>query len=91
MNNFEYDYTFEAPFDFTDFKFRKGDIIYYNKKKAVIKESLDELISIKIIDSDNGNNKNKDLDEDGYTIDDIEKVKFWVAKDDKNISVYNLE
>ena len=89
INNFEYDYSFEAPFDFTDFKFRKGDIIYYNKKKAIIKESLDELICIKIIDNDN--NKNKDLDEDGYTIDDIEKIKFWVAKDDKNISVYNLE
>ena len=90
INNFVYDYTFEALFDFTDFKFRKGDIIYYNKKKAIIKESLDELICIKIIDNDN-NNKNKDLDEDGYTIDDIEKIKFWIAKDDKNISVYNLE
>ena len=28
---------------------------------------------------------------DFKVIDDIEKVKFWVAKDDKNISVYNLE
>ena len=91
-NKFEKDFTYEALLDFSDFKFRKGDLIYYNNKKAVVKEFLDELILIKIIDKEKNNNKNnKDFDEAGHTIDDIEKIKFWVAKDDKNISVYSLE
>ena len=90
-NTFEYDYSFEALFDYTDFRFRKGDLIYYNKKEAIVKESLDELILIKIIDNEEKLNKGKDLDEVGYSIDDIEKIKFWVAKDDKNISIYGLE
>ena len=90
QNKFEYDYSYEALFDYTDFKFRKGDILYYNKKKAVVKESLDELILIKIIDEEEIN-KNKDFDEVGYAIEDREKIKFWVAKDNKNISVYGLE
>ena len=85
----EYDYEYEADFDLTDFKFRKGDYIYYNKNRAIIKEFLDELILIKIIKTDidenisDGDNKN--------TIADLEKIKFWVAKDDKNLSIYNLE
>ena len=92
QNKFEYDYSYEALFDYTDFKFRKGDVIYYNKKKAIVKESLDELILIKIIGEENINkNKNKDFDEVGYSIEDREKIKFWVAKDDKNISVFGLE
>ena len=90
-NTFEYDYSFEALFDYTDFRFRKGDLIYYNKKEAIVKESLDELILIKIIDNEEKLNKGKDLDEFGYSIDDIEKIKFWVAKDDKNICIYGLE
>ena len=90
-NKFEYDYAYEALFDYTDFRFRKGDVIYYNKKKAIVKESLDELILIKIIDNDDKNKGNKNLEEFGYTFEDMEKVKFWVAKDDKNISIYNLE
>ena len=88
----DFDYEFEADFDLTDFKFRKGDYIYYNKKKAIIKEHLDELILIKIVDREGivigNNNKN---DEESNSIMDLEKIKFWVAKDDKNISVYNLE
>ena len=92
QNKFEYDYGYEALFDYTDFKFRKGDVIYYNKKKAIVKESLDELILIKIIGEENINkNKNKDFDEVGYSIEEKEKIKFWVAKDDKNISVFGLE
>ena len=92
QNKFEYDYSYEALFDYTDFKFRKGDVVYYNKKKAIVKESLDELILIKIIGEENINkNKNKDFDEVGYSIEDREKIKFWVAKDDKNISVFGLE
>ena len=88
----EYDYDFEADFDLTDFKFRKGDYIYYNKKKAVVKESLDELILIKIIDKErNISGNNYIRDEDSKSILDLEKVRFWVAKDDKNISIYNLE
>ena len=90
-NKFEKDFTYEALLDFSDFKFRKGDLIYYNKKKAVIKEFLDELILIKIIDKEKNNKNYKDFDEAGHNIDDIEKIKFWVAKDDKNISVYSLE
>ena len=90
QNKYELDYTYEALFDYSDFRFRKGDFIYYNKKKAIIVESLDELILIKILNEDILN-KNKDYDEVGYTLDDIEKIKFWVAKDDKNISVNNLE
>ena len=90
QNKYEFDYTYEALFDYSDFRFRKGDFIYYNKKKAIIVESLDELILIKILNEDILN-KNKDYDEVGYTLDDIEKIKFWVAKDDKNISVNNLE
>ena len=35
-------------------------------------------------------NKNN-YDDMEYTKDEMEKIKFWVAKDDKNISVYNLE
>ena len=88
-SKFEYDYIYEALFDYSDFKFRKGDYVYYNKKRAVIKESLDELILIKLINEDV--NKNKDFDEEGYSLDDMEKIKFWVAKDDKNISMYSLE
>ena len=92
QNKFEYDYSYEALFDYTDFKFRKGDVVYYNKKKAIVKESLDELILIKIIGEESVNkNKNKDFDEVGYSIEDREKIKFWVAKDDKNISVFGLE
>ena len=88
----DYDYDFEADFDFTDFKFRKGDYIYYNKKKAVVKECLDELILIKIIHKEgNLSGKNNKSDEDCKSIMDMEKVKIWVAKDDKNISVYDLE
>ena len=82
----EYNYDYEADFDLTDFKFRKGDFIYYNKNKAIIKEFSDELILIKIIENENisdCDNKN--------TIGDLEKIKFWVAKDDKNISIYSLE
>ena len=90
QNKFEYDYSYEALFDYTDFKFRKGDVIYYNKRKAIVKENLDELILIKIINEENIN-KNKDFDEVGYSIEDKEKIKFWVAKDDKNISVFGLE
>ena len=90
-NKFEYDYTYEALFDYTDFKFRKGDVIYYNKKKAIVKESLDELILIKIIDNDDKNKNNKNFDEVGYSIEEMEKIKFWVAKDDKNITIYSLE
>ena len=90
-NTFEYDYSFEALFDYTDFRFRKGDLIYYNKKEAIVKESLDELILIKIIDNEDKLNKGKDFDEVGYSIEDMEKIKFWVAKDDKNICIYGLE
>ena len=91
-----HDYEYEADFDLTDFKFRKGDYIYYNKKKAIVKEHLDELILIKIIEKEKGNeNKPKNLndidDEEKYSLKDIEKTKFWVAKDDKNITIFNLE
>ena len=72
----------------TDFKFRKGDYIYYNKNKAVIKEFLDELILIKIIEHDKDENIS---DDNKNTISDLEKIKFWVAKDDKNLSIYSLE
>ncbi len=48
------------------------------------------LILIKIINEENIL-KNKDFDEVGYSIEDKEKIKFWVAKDDKNISVFGLE
>ena len=88
-NKFDKDYSYETLLDFTDFKFRKNDIIFYKKNKAVVKESLDELILIKLID--NNKNGDKDLDEDTCSIDDIEKNKFWIAKDDKNITVFNLE
>ena len=86
------DYVYESYYDFSDFKFRKGDYIFYNKKKAVIKENLDELILIKIVDKKENiiGNKNN-YDDMEYTKDEMEKIKFWVAKDDKNISVYNLE
>ena len=89
----ENDDSFEGDFDLTDFKFRKGDIIFYNKKKAIVKEHLDELISIKIIDKEMKENKKniKQNDDEIMSINDIEKVKFWVAKDDKNISIFNLE
>ena len=95
----DYDYDYEADFDLTDFKFRKGDIIYYNKNKAIIKEFLDELILIKIIDEDNNDIKNNEKinkvnnvkDNDITSINDLEKIKFWVSKDDKNISIYDLE
>ena len=90
QNKFGNDFAYEALFDYTDFKFRKGDYIYYNKKRAIIIESLDELILIKIIWNENII-KNKDYDEDGYSIDEMEKIKFWVAKDDKNISIFSLE
>ena len=76
----------------TDFKFRKGDYIYYNKKKAIIKEFLDELILIKIIEDDKGeneNNSNYNINEDNSK--NKEKIQFWVAKDDKNLSIYSLE
>ena len=84
----EYDYEYETDFDLTDFKFRKGDYIYYNKNKAVIKEFLDELILIKIIEHDKDENIS---DDNKNTISDLEKIKFWVAKDDKNLSIYSLE
>ena len=83
----EYDYDYEADFDLTDFKFRKGDFIFYNKNKAIIKEFLDELILIKIIEND----KDENISDSKNTIADLEKIKFWVAKDDKNISIYSLE
>ena len=88
----DYDYDYEADFDLTDFKFRKGDYIYYNKKKAIIKEFLDELILIKIIEDDKGeneNNSNYNINEDNSK--NKEKIQFWVAKDDKNLSIYSLE
>ena len=97
-----YDNEYEVDFDLTDFKFRKGDYIYYNKQKAIIKEYLDELILIKIIGNDNNKdnkdknpniskNKNESYEDAKSPIAYMEKVKFWVAKDDKNICVYNLE
>ena len=90
------DYEYEADFDLTDFRFRKGDYIYYNKKKAIVKEHLDELILIKIIEKEKTNeNKPKNVndidDEEKYSINDMEKTKFWVAKDDKNITIFSLE
>ena len=90
------DYEYEADFDLTDFRFRKGDYIYYNKKKAIVKEHLDELILIKIIEKEKRNenkpkNANNVDDEEKYSINDIEKTKFWVAKDDKNITIFSLE
>ena len=86
----------EADIDLTDFKFRKGDHVFYNKKKAIVKECLDELILIKIIEDNKDKNENKgknlnDSDEEKKSISDLEKIKFWVAKDDKNLSIYNLE
>ena len=89
----EYDYEYEADFDLTDFKFRKGDYIYYKNKKAIIKEYLDELILIKIIDKNNNDNNTKQEKEDDEinSISDLEKIFLWIAKDDKNISIYNLE
>ena len=87
----EYDYDYEVDFDLTDFKFRKGDYIFYKNKRAVIKETLDELIYIKIIERDKDINEKNKNDEDNYSISEMEKIKFWVAKDDKNITVYNLE
>ena len=92
----EHDYDFEEDFDLTDFKFRKGDIIYYKNKKAIIKEFLDELILIKIIDKDKDKNENEgknlyEKNDDKMSINDLEKIKFWVSKDDKNISIYSLE
>ena len=89
------DYEYEADFDLTDFSFRKGDHILYNNRKAIIKEHLDELISLKIIDKDNDakkdNKYNNNNDEEKKSISEIEKIKFWVAKDNKNISIFNLE
>ena len=91
----DYDYDYEADFDLSDFKFRKGDYVYYKKDKAVIKEFLDELILIKIIerDKDSGNNNNNDIEnDDGKNyLSNLEKIQFWIAKDDKNLSIYNLE
>ena len=46
---------------------------------------------IKIIDNDDKNKNNKNFDEVGYSIEEMEKIKFWVAKDDKNITIYSLE
>ena len=86
-----YDYNFEVDFDLTDFKFRSGDYIYYKQKKAIIKECLDELILIKILDRNKKEPNNVNENEDNNSIRDLEKVKFWVAKDDENISIYSLE
>ena len=89
------DYEYEADFDLTDFNFRKGDHILYDNKKAIVKEHIDELISVKIIDKNNDNKKdnksNDNNDEEKNSISEIEKIKFWVAKDNKNISIFNLE
>jgi hypothetical protein len=89
------DYEFEADFDLTDFNFRKGDHILYNNKKAIVKEHIDELISVKIIDKENDSKKdnksNDNNDEEKNSISEIEKIKFWEAKDNKNISIFNLE
>ena len=92
----EHDYDFEEDFDLTDFKFRKGDIIYYKNKKTIIKEFLDELILIKIIDKDKDKNENEgkslyEKNDEKMSINDLEKIKFWISKDDKNISIYSLE
>ena len=86
----EYDYEYEADFDLTDFKFRKGDYIYYNNQKAIIKEYLDELILIKIVGNDNNKDKNESYEDAKSPIAYLEKVMFWVAKDDKKISINNL-
>ena len=62
----------------------------------LIKEFLDELILIKIIDKDKDKNENEgkslyEKNDDKMSINDLEKIKFWISKDDKNISIYSLE
>ena len=77
--------------DLSDFKFAIGDEVTYDKKNYVIKECLDELIKIKLIES----NKESELKAKGYhekklSAAEKEKKCFWIDTNNYKLRIRRL-
>ena len=77
--------------DFSDFKFAIGDEVIYDKKNYIITECLDELIKIKIMES----NEESELKAKGYhekKLSPAEKEKkcFWIDTNNYKLRIRRL-
>ena len=59
-----------------------GDIIYYDEKEAIVLESLDEMIKIKI-------NENNNIQDKKYN-NEIKRVEMWIETDCDKIKIKQL-
>ena len=77
--------------DLSDFKFAIGDEVIYDKKNYVIVECLDELIKIKLIDSNEESEfKAKGYHEKKLTASEKEKRCFWVETNNYKLRIKRL-
>ena len=68
---------YDKDLDLSDFKFINGDVILYQNKERVIKESLDEQLKISV---EVKNNNKKE-----------EKREIWIETDDPTIEIKELK
>ena len=80
-NEIKNDIKYEKDLDLSDFKFIIGDIIYYGEEEAVVEESLDEMIKIKITNNNKQNKKEKKINN---------KKEIWVETDYEKIRIKEL-
>ena len=81
-NNFKIDFKYEKDLDLSDFRFMIGDIIYYDEKEAIVLESLDEMIKIKI-------NENNNIQDKKYNK-ESKRVEMWIETDCDKIKIKQL-
>ena len=80
-NEIKNDIKYEKDLDLSDFKFIIGDIIYYGEEEAVVEESLDEMIKIKITNNNKQHKKEKKINN---------KKEIWVETDYEKIRIKEL-
>ena len=73
---------YEKDIDLSDFRFIVGDIIYYGEEEAIVEEALDEMIKIKITNSNIKQNK-KDKKSNV-------KREIWIETDNEKIKIKEL-
>jgi hypothetical protein len=77
--------------DFSDFKFAIGDEVIYDKKNYVITECLDELIKIKLIESNEESEfKAKGYHEKKLSAAEKEKKCFWIDTNNYKLRIKRL-
>ena len=77
--------------DFSDFKFAIGDEVIYDKKNYVITECLDELIKIKLIESNEESEfKAKGYHEKKLSPAEKEKKCFWIDTNNYKLRIRRL-